>query len=717
MHQILQNLKTGETRVEDVPAPACSRGHLLIRTRKTLISAGTERMLVEFSKGNLIAKAKSQPDKVKQVLDKIKTDGLLPTLETVFNKLDEPLPLGYCNVGEVIDVGLGVEDFRIGDRVASNGPHAEIVAVPKNLCAKIPDGVFDDAAAFTVISAIGLQGIRLLQPSLGEKIAVFGTGLIGLIAIQLLRASGCNVLAVDINEDRLELAAGYGAETYNSKNGNPITAAETWTGGSGVDGVLITASAKNDDVMHQAAEMCRKRGRIILVGAVGLNLRRDDFYKKELSFQVSCSYGAGRYDEEYELRGHDYPIGYVRWTEQRNFEAVLSAMQAGTLNVDKLLTHRVPIASAGEAYDKLLGDPKNLGTIIEYPQDASLARIVPVTRHGKTIQKAGKAVVALVGPGNFAKGMIAPCLAKTGARLKYVVGRTKPADAHHLAKRSGFENASTDLEAVLADPEVNTVVIATGHDSHAALVCKALEAGKHVFVEKPLAINRGQLDQVVDCVHRHESQQLMVGFNRRFSPHVRKMRDLLKGRSEPLAVNYVINAGILPPDSWLHHPEIGGRRMIGEGCHFIDLIRHLIGSRIVRVTAAMMDKGVSVKDDKISVQLVFEDGSIGTVHYFANGAKSYPKELLTVYSEGRVLHLNNFQRLTGYGFPSFKHFKTFTMDKGHRQEIAEFLDHVVLGGSLLIPINEMIEVTLSSIASVEAAFEHRWFEESELVWR
>jgi predicted dehydrogenase/threonine dehydrogenase-like Zn-dependent dehydrogenase len=715
MLQIFQNLKSGETQIEEVPVPACSRGSLLIRTRRTLISAGTERMLVEFSKGNLLAKARSQPDRVKQVLDKIKTDGLLPTLETVFNKLDEPLPLGYCNTGEILETGSGVEEFKPGDRVVSNGPHAEIIVVPKNLCAKIPDNVSDDSAAFTVIASIGLQGIRLLQPTLGEKIVVFGTGLIGLIVIQLLRASGCEVLAVDINESRLQTAEEFDAKICNSKESNPVITATNWTTNRGVDGVIITASSHSNDIIHQSAEMCRKRGRIILVGAVGLNLKRDDFYKKELSFQVSCSYGAGRYDEEYEQNGNDYPIGYVRWTEQRNFEAVLSTLQSGTLQVEKLITHRVPIATADTAYTALLNDPKNLGTIIEYPNNTNRQQTVQIHKSFHYSQGTPQAVVALVGAGNFSKAVIAPCLAKTNARLKYVVGHSKPGDACHLAKRNKFEQVTTDFDTVLNDPEVNTVIIATGHDSHAALVCKALESEKHVFVEKPLAINRTQLDNVQKIKEKLEHLQLMVGFNRRFSIYTTKIKELLKGRSEPLAMNFMVNAGMIPHDHSVHKTDVGGGRMIGEGCHFIDMLRFITDSRIIRVSAEMLGKGTTIKDDKMSVQLAFEDGSVGTINYFANGNKSFPKELLTIYSEGRILTLNNFRSLLGYGFPKFKRFKTFSQDKGHQTELKMFITKVIDGGLPLIPLQELVNVTYSSFAAVISSTENRFVFEQELI--
>ncbi len=403
MKQILQNLRSGETRVTDVPAPGLGRNQLLIQTRATLISAGTERMLVEFGKAGLIAKARAQPDKVKQVLDKIKTDGLMPTLEAVFNRLDEPLPLGYCNAGVVLEVGAGVSEFKVGDRVISNGPHAEVVAVPTNLCAKIPDNVTDEQAAFTVLGSIGLQGIRLIKPTFGEKIVVYGMGLIGLVTVQLLRASGCEVLGVDVNAGRLAMAEKYGAVTCNAAAGDPIVAASAWTEGKGVDGVLITASAKTDEIIHNAAEMCRQRGRVILVGVIGLNIRRADFYKKELTFQVSCSYGPGRYDEKYEQGGQDYPMGYVRWTEQRNFEAVLSALQSGSLMLDELITNRFKLDDAPAAYEKVSNDRNVLGVILEYAQQAVMAKSVTIKQAPAQAASKGKATVGMIGAGNFSK--------------------------------------------------------------------------------------------------------------------------------------------------------------------------------------------------------------------------------------------------------------------------------------------------------------------------
>jgi len=685
----------------EVPCPQAAPGSLLIQTRCSLISAGTERMLMEFSQANLIQKARQQPDKVKQVLDKIKTDGLMPTLEAVFRKLDEPLPLGYCNAGVVLEVGAGVDDIQPGDRVAGNGNHAEVVSVPRNLCAKIPHKVTDRQAAFTVLASIALQGIRLAQPTLGEKFIVFGMGLLGLLTVQLLRANGCDVLSVDLNDRRLKLAEAFGAKTVNlGAGGDPIAAAEAWTAGRGVDGALITASAKTDDIVHQAAESCRRRGRIILVGVVNLNLRRSDFYKKELSFQVSCSYGPGRYDEKYEQAGQDYPPGYVRWTEQRNFEAVLAAMQVGRLQVDKIITHRYRFADALSAYETIRKDRSALGVVLEYPAEVDRSVAVTVTQ-GSTAG-AGGAVAGVIGGGSFAGGVLLPALAKTPARLAYLAD-LNPAAARHGARKFGIAQALTDYRILLDDTAVNAVFIVVGHHLHARFVREALAAGKHVFVEKPLAIDAEELGRVAEAVANAPEQILMVGFNRRFSQHTAKIRELLAGRAEPLCMNMTVNAGLIPADHWTQDPQRGGGRIVGEGCHFIDLLAHLAGSRVTSVSAVMAGGGVAVREDKMSIQLGFADGSLGTVNYFANGAKSYPKEILEVFSDGRVLKMENFRKTLGYGFKGFSRFKTPRQDKGHRAEIAAFIERVTAGGPPLIPFAEMENSTRASFAAVQSA--------------
>ena len=706
MKQILQNLKTGATEIIDSPAPAVERGQVLIRTSRTLVSAGTERMLIDFGKAGWIEKARSQPEKVQQVLDKIRTDGLRPTVEAVFNKLDEPMPLGYCNAGVVLDVGSGITDLQPGDRVASNGQHAEMVCVPRNLCSKIPDVVTDEEAAFTVLASIALQGVRLLEPSLGERIMVFGMGLVGLLTVQFLRASGCPVLAVDFSEARLREAEAFGAESVNLGVGaDPVATALTWSGGRGVDGVIVAASAKGDEIIHQAASACRKRGRIVLVGVVNLDLRRDDFYKKEISFQVSCSYGPGRYDEKYEQGGQDYPIGFIRWTEQRNFEAVLETMRAGQLRVKELITHRMPFSEAPQAYGSILSDPDTLGIILEYQDQVDGTTTVSI--NASESRPTGKCGISMIGAGNFGKMVLAPALTKTSARLMYVSALTNGAAAVHIARKYGFEHASTDLDAILANGEVNTVFIATNHNSHASLICKSLTAGKHVFVEKPLAMNIDGLKQVINTVRIHPEQHLMVGFNRRFSPHVQKMKALLTGRSEPLAMTMTINAGIIPQNVWVHDPEKGGGRIIGEACHFIDLLVYLGGCKVVSVSAVQMGGQMPIREDKMSILLSFDDGSIGTVNYFGNGNKAYPKETLEVYSDGRILKLNNFRSVEGHGFRGFRKFSTWQMDKGHRAEVAAFVALAEKGGQPLISFPEIVNVTLASFAAVTSAREGR----------
>jgi predicted dehydrogenase/threonine dehydrogenase-like Zn-dependent dehydrogenase len=686
-------------------------------------------MLIDFGKAGWIEKARKQPEKVKQVLDKIRTDGLLPTVDAVFNKLDEPLPLGYCNAGVVLKVGKGIMDMQPGDRVASNGQHAEMVCVPRNLCAKIPDEVADEEAAFTALGSIALQGVRLAAPSLGERVMVFGLGLVGLLTVQLLRASGCQVLAVDFSEVRLREADAFGATFVNLGAGaDPVSAALAWSGGRGVDVVIIAASAKGDDILHQAAMACRKRGRIILVGVVDLNLRRNDFYEKEITFQVSCSYGPGRYDKKYEQGGQDYPVGFVRWTEQRNFEAVLEAMRAGQLRVKEMVTHRIPFADAPNAYGTILSDPAALGIILEYQQNVDRTPTINIVglkakggspqddikldsrlrgndrkENGNDRKKDGKCVVALIGAGNFSKMTLAPALAKTSARLMYVAVRTNGAAAAHIARKYGFDYTTTDLGAILADGKINTAFIATNHNSHPSLVCKSLAAGKHVFVEKPLAIDIDGLTQVIDAVALHSEQHLMVGFNRRFSPHTAKIRELLAGRTEPLTMSMTVNAGFITPDHWTQDPEQGGGRIIGEGCHFIDLLSFLAGAPVETVSAQMVGGNGPVREDKMSMLLGFADGSVGTVHYFANGSKSYPKETLEIFGDGRVIRMENFRLTAGFGFKGFRSFRTWWQDKGHRAAIAAFVERVSSGGAPLIPFEEIVNVTKTSFAAVESA--------------
>lgn len=706
MRQVLQHLRTGDIEVADVPCPQVRPGNLLIQTRVTLISTGTERMLVEFGKGSLISKARSQPEKVKQVLDKIKADGLLPTLEAVFSRLDEPLPLGYCNAGVVLEVGEGVRGFSIGDRVVSNGPHAEVVCVPQNLCARIPDEVDDNQAACVVLASIGLQGVRLLNPTLGETVAVTGLGLIGLTIVQLLAANGCRVLGIDIDPARLELARVFGAEAVDvSAGADPVASAMAFSGGRGVDGVIIAASAKSNDIVHQAASMCRKRGRIVLVGTVGLELRRADFYKKELSFQVSCSYGPGRYDPAYENQGHDYPVSFVRWTQQRNFGAVLELLADGRLDMSPLISEYVEQAQADEAYGMLTKRRDVLGIMLTYPEGA-VSRKTTVTLSEYKGRRTGsdQVVVGVIGAGNFSRLTALPCLRKTDARLACIADLDSALGAH-AGRKFGFERTTTDHRTLLSDPQINTVFVFTRHDVHARMVAEVLDAGKHVCVEKPLCLNLAQLEQVRAAYGQADDCQLLVGFNRRFSPHALKMRELLKARTEPMCMSMMVNAGVIPSDSWVHDPDVGGGRIIGEGCHWIDLMMFLVGFPVVKVGGTPIGESpaLAIREDKATITLTFGDGSIGTLHYFGNGHKSYPKETLEVFCDGKTLRLDNFRVLRGYGWRGFSKMKLRRMDKGHSEEFRRFIESVAGGGPSVIPFAEIDNVMRATLAAVESA--------------
>ncbi len=691
-----------------VPCPAVSPHNLLVRTSRTLVSSGTERMLLQFGKAGWAEKARQQPDKVRLVLDRIRTDGLIPTIETVLSKLDQPLPLGYCNVGRVVAVGSAIHEFAVGDRVLSNGRHAEVVSVPARLCARVPDTVPDDEACFGVLAAIALQGIRLANPTLGESVAVIGLGLIGLLAIRLLKANGCRVIAYDIDPARLTLAEQCGAETCAVASGaDAVAAAMTFSRGIGIDAVLLTANTTSEEPVHLAAQMSRKRGRIVLVGVTGMQLSRTDFYEKELSLQVSCSYGPGRHDPTYEEQGRDYPVGFVRWTEQRNFVAVLDMMAEGRLAAASLISHRFPIGNAELAYEVLASSEQSLGIVIDYPSpspDTSvpdpLARTItvasPTTRASGP---RGRPRVAVVGAGNYATQVLIPALRLTPAVLDTVVSLSG-ATGRHAGHKFGFERASTDFDEVVAADRIDAVIIATRHDTHATMAQAALAAGKHVFVEKPLAVSGHQVDLVADAYATATARAkprpiLMVGFNRRFAPHVVRARELVAGIAEPKAMVMTVNAGAVPEGHWTHDDVAGGGRIIGEGCHFIDLLRFLVGAPIAHHTVAGMR---SRTRDTASVSLSFEDGSIGTIHYFANGQRAIPKERLEIFVGGKILRLDNYRRLEGFGWSGRVSSRSWRQDKGQARCMGAFVAAVAAGTTSPIPCDELLEVARISIA-------------------
>lgn len=705
MRQIIQDMKSGQTILEEVPVPQVKSGSVLIKTSCSLVSLGTERMLVEFGKASLIDKARQQPDKVKQVLDKIKTDGVQPTIEAVFNKLGHPLPLGYCNSGTVVAIGNGVTEFKVGDRVASNGQHAEYVCVPKNLVAKIPENVSDEEAAFTVIGSIGLQGIRLINPQLGETVVVIGLGLIGLIAAQLLQANGCRVIGIDFDEEKVQLAREKNIIGINPTKGtDPVKYVLEETASYGADAILITASTKTDEVIHQAAEMSRKKGRIVLVGVIGLGLRRDDFYKKELSFQVSCSYGPGRYDDDYENRGIDYPLPFVRWTEKRNFETVLQAIAMGRIDVKSLITEEVKL----DNYKEIYGDMRKHGSIasiIKYPSDSKMRTVVEVTSLNFT---GTKGQIGIIGAGNFTSATMLPALTKSKACIRYIAS-AQGLSAKILAKKVGAKRATSDYHEILKDDVVDLVMITTRHNLHAPMVLDALYAGKHVFVEKPLCLNQKELGEIVTAYQMAQKNgvTLTVGFNRRFSSFAVKMKELAgKGVKNIIAT---MNAGFIPSEVWVHDLKTGGGRIIGEACHFIDLCSFLTDSIVTSVCMNAMGENPEENTDNASILLRYKDGSNAVINYFANGSKSYSKERVEIYTQEKTLVLDNWRELKGYGCKGFTKMKK-SMDKGYTTQFSLLNERILRGGEALIPFCSIINTTKASFACIESLKLNKWIE-------
>ncbi len=702
MKQLIQDLKNGHTLLEEVPDPQVKSGFVLIKTTRSLVSLGTERMLVEFGKANFIQKARQQPDRVKQVLDKMKTDGIIPTLEAVFNKLNQPLPLGYCNVGIVEAVGKGVHGLRIGDRAASNGNHAEYVCVPENLTAKIPDNVSDEDAAFTVIGSIGLEGIRLCNPTLGETIVVIGLGLIGLVTAELLKANGCKVIGYDFDQQKVEMALSKGILAFNPAHGNdPVKFVKQATNEIGADGVIITASNKSDEIIHQAAEMSRIRGRIVLVGVIGLNILRDDFFKKELTFQVSCSYGPGRYDENYEQKGQDYPIGYVRWTEKRNFETILNAISTGQLKVNSLITERVPLENFGQIY----GDMRKQGSIasiLVYPVDSKKTNTVILNNQ---IFEGRKGVFGIIGAGNFTSSTIIPGMIAAGASMKFI-GSSGGLTAKILAKKGNISKATSDYQEILKDKDVDTVMITTRHNLHANMVLESLKAGKNVFVEKPLCLNKEELNKIINAKLESNSSQLIVGFNRRFAPLAKKMKQILG--DGPKNISATMNAGFIPSNSWVHDLQVGGGRIIGEACHYIDLCTFLAGSKVRSVCMNSMGENPQENTDNASILLKYENGTNAVINYFANGSKAYSKERIEAYTQEKTLVIDNWRVLTGYGTKGFSKMKT-RLDKGHKEQF-RLLTESIKTGKPIIPFDEIVNTTKTSFAAIQSLKEKRWVE-------
>ncbi|MFZ6026245.1 MAG: bi-domain-containing oxidoreductase [Chloroflexota bacterium] len=706
MKQLLQNLKTGTTVVIEVPTPTPQAGEALIRTAASLVSAGTERMVVEFAEKSLVGKARSRPDLVRQLIDKARREGILTTLEAAFNRLEQPMPLGYASAGTVAALGPGLQGFRVGQRVACAGGnyavHAEYACVPARLLTPLPDEVDFESAAFTTLGAIALHGFRLAETQIGERVAVIGLGLLGLLAVQIAQAAGCQVFGVDVNAQRVELARSFGVEAAIRPAAEE--AAPALTRNRGFDAVLICADTSSADPVELAGVLARDRGRVVAVGAVGLNIPRKIYYEKELNFINSRSYGPGRYDLAYEEGGHDYPLGYVRWTEGRNFEAVVELIAGGKLQVAPLTTHRIPIERAGEAYEVITGKKKEafLGVVLTYPgapmaaQGASCVTLPDVKREACPVK------LGVLGAGNFATAVMLPAV-KSLKNIGLVgIASASGQSAAHAARKFGFRYACSDEAQILGDTEVNTVAILTRHHLHAAQVVAALQAGKHVFCEKPLAINRQQL-QEIEAQCREAHSLLMVGFNRRFAPLAVRLHAFLAGRKEPLVAHYRVNAGCLPLSHWLHDPLQGGGRVIGEGCHFVDFLAFLAGAPPVTVSASSLPDAGRYCEDNAVLTFTFADGSLGTLSYLANGDKSFPKERVEVFCGGRVAALDDFRSLTLVRDGRRETIRSrLRQDKGHRAAWQAFAAAIETGGQPPIPYADLFAVTEATFDAVEA---------------
>ncbi|MEM7004587.1 MAG: bi-domain-containing oxidoreductase [Pseudomonadota bacterium] len=694
MKQVEQNYRTGKLRVAEVPAPLVSSGGLLVATQVSLISSGTEKQLMDLAKASLAGKAMARPDLVRQVLRAAKRDGLKATADKVFAKLDQPIPLGYSLAGRVLEVGRNVTGFAVGDRVACAGAamanHAEINSIPKNLSVQIPNEVSDEQASFVTLGAIALQGVRQAAPTLGERVVVMGLGLIGLLTVQLLKANGCQVLGFDPDIQRAKLAKELGADITISAGLE--SAVNDFTYDAGADAVILTASTKSSDPLNQAGEISRMKGRVIVVGLVGMTLDRNVFYKRELELKLSMSYGPGRHDPDYELSGHDYPLPYVRWTEQRNMEAFLQLVKEGRVTPERLITHRFEIARAEEAYALMARGEPHMGMLLGYPEETSQ----PVQRELKKKIASGKALgVGFVGMGNYAKAMLLPAVKAAGdTRLTRVV-TSSGLSAGNAGEKFGFETVATDPNLIFRADDTDAVFIATRHNSHASYTTQALLAGKHVFVEKPLALTLEELDQVLEA-EKGSPGLLTVGFNRRFSPMIAEARSRLEGVSGPKTMLYRVNAGAIPADSWIQRPE-GGGRIIGEICHFIDTFTYLCGSVPVEAQAIT----VRNRGDSVSALLSFADGSTGALLYSSLGDTSVSKEYLEVFAADTVMQLDDFISLKITQNSKVTTIKG-NQDKGQKAMVAGFLEAVCKGLEPTIPLFELVAVTEATFA-IEAS--------------
>ena len=709
----------------ELPAPSLRPGGVLVAVAASLVSVGTEKLVINLAQASLLGKARQRPDQVRQVINKVQQEGLLTTYQRVMNRLDTLSPLGYSCAGTIIAVGDGVSDLHVGDRVACAGGgyanHAEIVYVPRNLVAPlpaIPDYSVDfEEAAFTTLGAVALQGIRQAAPSLGETVSVIGLGLLGLLTVQMLKANGCRVIGMDLDLTRCKLAETLGCEAAATENADFIDLALNHTQGLGVDAVIITAGTPSNDPIVLAAEICRDRARVVAVGLVGLNVPRKPFYDKEIDLRLSRSYGPGRYDSAYEEGGHDYPLGYVRWTENRNMQAFLDLLAQRKIDLQPIISHRFTIDDALQAYDLITGDQAAtaLGVILNYPHHQDLTPVsapiwlrpeVSPAALPKTRSEEGMNL-GLVGAGTFAQGVLLPVLAAIpGANLRAVCN-TSGLAARHVAGKYNAAYCTADPADLFADEDLDAVIITTRHDSHAALSIQALQSGRHVFVEKPLAIDIEGIQAIASAHDLSRGQSdppiLMVGFNRRFAPLAHRLRTFVDRIDAPLALHYQVNAGYIPLDHWTQDPSVGGGRIIGEVCHFLDFLVFLTASHPHTIYSQALPNAGRYANDNLAANITFTDGSLATLTYLANGDKTYPKEQLHIFGGGAVAFLDDFRRLTLVkGGRTKIHRTPLRQDKGHRAELQTFLGAIQTGSGAPIPFTDLAAVTLATLKIEES---------------
>lgn len=703
MKQLIQSYKTGKMEVVEVPVPGCNQNGILIQTKSSLVSAGTEKMMVDLAKKSLLGKAKSRPDLVKQVFEKMKKEGFQSTIQKVMTKLDSPVPLGYSCAGEIIMSGKNIMGFSNGDRVACAGTgyanHAEINFIPKNLFTRIPDSVSFEDASFVTVGSIALQGLRQLDPTIGEKITVIGSGLIGQLTIQLLKANGCSVIAVDINKNKLLLAEEIGADK-TALSEDMLSCIEDFTKGVGVDGVIITASTKSKKIMAQAGEICRSKGRVIVVGLFPIEIPRDIYYKKELECKFSMSYGPGRYDPLYEEQGIDYPISYVRWTEQRNLETILNLIEYKKITPQKLITHKFEFENVLNAYKLLSGEIKEpyLGIILNYTKEILQSSQISISKK----KKISKIELALVGAGNFSQSVTLPTLKNLEINFNTLVDYNSTV-LTDIGRKYQFNTISSSFEDILKDKIINTIMITTPHNNHAAFVMESLRSHKNVFVEKPLAICEEELEELKK-VYEKFPRQLMVGFNRRFSSHAKKIKAFISNSSTPLIMNYVINAGDISPEHWVQDPKVGGGRIIGEVCHFLDFLQFISDSKPASIFAtSLKTNNMKYKnDDSVQIIISYKNGSIGTISYHAVGDKSLPKEFFEVSAGNKTIKMKNFNVTEFYTNGKKSKYRSKKQDKGFAQEYKQFFNSIINNDPSPISFESIYLTTLSTFRIIES---------------